>query len=26
LPEEVEEPAAAEAKKGHAEPGQLSTH
>ncbi|MET3998915.1 endopeptidase La [Marinobacterium sp. MBR-109] len=26
LPEEVEEPAAADAKKGHAEPGQLSTH
>jgi ATP-dependent Lon protease len=26
LPEEAEEPAAADAKKGHAEPGQLSTH
>jgi len=26
LPEELEEPAAADAKKGHAEPGQLSTH
>jgi len=26
LPEEVEEPAPADAKKGHAEPGQLSTH